>query len=112
MENDALREQISTLEANIEELADALAKCRKFVLVSKAAIAIGGVLIIVGLFGTFRVDPAVMIGALAAVIGGTVLLGSNSSTSQQTAEALRAAEAQRAELIGRIDLQVVAGRES
>jgi hypothetical protein len=112
MNEDAARERISALEIHIEELADALAKCRKFVLVSKAAIGVGGVLLLVGLLGTFRVDPAVMIGGLAAVIGGTVLLGSNSSTSQQTSEALRAAEAERAELIGRIDLQVVAGHDS
>ena len=76
-------------------------------LFSKAAIAIGGLLIVAMMFGGIRFDPAAMVGALTAVIGGTVLLGSNSSTSQQTMAALKAAEEERAELIDRIDLQVV-----
>ena len=52
-----------------------------------------------------------MIGALTAVIGGTVLLGSNWSTSQQATTTLKAAEAQRAELISKIDLRVVENRD-
>ena len=39
--------------------------------------------------------------------GGVVLFGSNNSTSEQTTAALRAAEAERAELIGQMDLRVV-----
>ena len=89
------------------ELAEAIERCRKLMLFSKAAIAIGGPLIVAMAFGAIRFDPTVMIGAITAVIGGTVLLGSNSSTSQVTTAALKAAEEQRAELIGRIDLQVV-----
>ena len=48
---------------------------------------------------------------MTAVIGGIVLLGSNRSTLEQSATALKAAEAQRAELIGRIDLRVVGDDE-
>jgi hypothetical protein len=44
-----------------------------------------------------------MIGALAAIIGGVVIFGSNSSTSKQTTAAIKAAEIRRAELIDRID---------
>jgi hypothetical protein len=51
----------------------------------------------------------IMIGAFTAVIGGIVLLGSNWSTSQQAMATVKAAEAQRAELIGKIDLRVVEG---
>jgi hypothetical protein len=104
-----LREQISRLEDRIEDLAEAIERCRKLMLFSKAAIAVGGLLIVAIVFGAIRFDPTVMIGAITAVIGGTVLLGSNSSTSQLTVAALKAAEQQRAELIGRIDLQVVGG---
>jgi hypothetical protein len=107
MDEGNLREQISRLEDRIEALADVIERCRKLMLFSKAAIAVGGLLIVAIMFGAIRFDPAAMIGAMAAVIGGTVLLGSNSSTSQQTLAALKAAEEQRAELIGRIDLQVV-----
>jgi|SRR5882724_2613931 len=107
MDDGNLREQISRLEERIEELADAVERCRKLMLFSKAVIAVGGLLIVAIMFGAIRFDPAAMIGALTAVIGGTVLLGSNSSTSHETMAALKAAEEQRAELIGRIDLRVV-----
>jgi hypothetical protein len=107
MNDGNLREQISHLEDRIEELADIIERCRKLMLFSKVAIAGGGLLIVAMMFGGIRFDPAAMIGAITAVIGGTVLLGTNSSTSQQTMAAMKAAEEQRAELIDRIDLQVV-----
>ncbi len=102
-----LRGQISRLEERIEQLADVIERCRKLMLFSKAAIAIGGLLIVAMMFGGIRFDAAAMIGAMTAVIGGTVLLGTNSSTSEQTAALLKAAEEERAELIDKIDLQVV-----
>jgi hypothetical protein len=49
----------------------------------------------------------VMIVAIAAMLGGVVLLGSNRTTSDQAAAALEAAELRRAELIGTIDLRIV-----
>lgn len=107
MNDGNLPEEISRLEERIEELAEAIERCRKLMLFAKAAIAVGGLLIVAIMFGAVRFDPVIVIGAMTAVIGGTVLLGSNSSTSQQTMATLNAAEAQRAELIGRIDLRVV-----
>jgi hypothetical protein len=107
MNDGNLPEEISRLEERIEELAEAIERCRKLMLFAKAAIAVGGLLLVAIMLGAIRFDPAAMIGAMTAVIGGTVLLGSNSSTSQQTMAALKAAEEQRAELISRIDLRVV-----
>lgn len=107
MNDGNFREQISRLEERTEQLAETIERCRKLMLFSKAAIAIGGLLIATMMFGGIRFDPAAMVGALTAVIGGTVLLGSNSSTSQQAMAALKAAEEERAGLIDRIDLQVV-----
>jgi hypothetical protein len=107
MDDGNLREHISRLEERIEQLAETIERCRKLMLFSKAAITIGGLLIVAMMFGVIRFDPSAMIGALTAVIGGTVLLGSNSSTSQQTMAAMKAAEEERAGLIDRIDLQVV-----
>jgi hypothetical protein len=102
-----LREQILHIEAHIEELADVIEGCRKIIVISKVAIAVGGTLILAITLGAVRFDPTVMIGALAAVIGGTVVFGSNTSTLKQTATAMKAAEAHRAKLISRMDLRVV-----
>ena len=105
-ENDPI-DEISRIEEQLEELAEVSERCRKIILVSKAAIAGGVVLplfVIVGLFGSNQVAA---IGAIPLVLGGIVSLGSNVSTLQQTMAAMRAAEARRSDLIGRIDLRVV-----
>jgi hypothetical protein len=100
-------EEISRIEAEIEGLAAVAERCRKIILVSKAAIA-GGVilllLIILGLFGSTEITA---LGSIAAVLGGIVSLGSNISTLQQTMAAMSAAEAYRSELISRIDFRVI-----
>ena len=106
-----LREQILGLEAQIEELAETIESCRKIIQISKAFIVVGGLLIAAITIGLIRFDPMLMIGALTAVVGGIVALGSNWSTSQQAVSTLKAAEAQRAELISKIDLRVVESRD-
>jgi hypothetical protein len=45
----------------------------------------------------------VMIAGLAALLGGIVVFGSNTSTANQLSESMRNAEAQRAALIARLD---------
>jgi hypothetical protein len=107
-----LREQILRFEEEIEQLAETLERCRKLLLMSKAAISVGAILIIAMMLGAIRSDAIGMVGALAAVVGGTVVYGSNASTAKQTADAMKAAEARRAELIGSIDLRVVGESES
>jgi hypothetical protein len=102
-----LHDQIARIEADIDELAKTLDGCRKTILFSKVAIAAGGIWILAYLLGVIRFDPAVMIGAIAAIIGGVVVFGSNSSTSKQTTAAMKAAETRRAELIDMIDLRTV-----
>ncbi|MFZ0351921.1 MAG: hypothetical protein WCB77_14960 [Pseudolabrys sp.] len=101
-----LRDQIARLESDIEHLAEGLERCRKAMLFSKVAIGAGGVCILAYFLG-IRLDPTIVVGALAAIIGGVVVLGSNSSTSKQTMAAMKAGEAQRAELIGMINLRTV-----
>ena len=101
------RDQIQRLENQIEELADAIERCRKIILISKVAIAAGGLLIMAIVIGAIRFDPTAMVGAIAAALGGTVLLGSNSRTADEMTAQLRAAEVHRAELISEIDLLVV-----
>ena len=102
-----LYEQILHIEANIEELTDVIERCRKIILISKAATAAGGTLILAIIIGAVGFDPTVMTGAIAAVIGGTVIFGSNRSTLKQIRTDVKAAEAHRAELISRMPLRVV-----
>jgi hypothetical protein len=106
-----LHEQISHIEAHIEELTDIIERCRKIILISKVAIAAGAILILAIIIGAVGFDPKVLIGAIAAVIGGTVVFGSNTSTLNQTMTGMKAAEARRTELISRMDLKVVGDGE-
>jgi hypothetical protein len=107
LDDGALADAIARLEAEIEEHAAAIEKCRKIDVVAKAAIVVGGATIIMILSGLVGFHPTAMIGAFAAVIGGAVVYGSNTSTWQQTAGAMKVAEALRADLIARIDPRVV-----
>ena len=63
------------------------------------------------IIGAVGFDPTVLIGAIAAVIGGMVVFGSNTSTLKQTMTYMKAAEAHRTELIGSMDLRVVGDGE-
>jgi hypothetical protein len=105
-ENDP-SEEIATIEARLEHLAEVSERCRKIILFSKAAIAGGVVVLIVTMLGLLGSGQIVAIGSMAAVLGGIVSLGSNVSTLQQTTAAISAAEQLRSELINRIDLRVV-----
>jgi hypothetical protein len=102
-----LHDEILRLEAQIEQLTEAIERCRKAIVVSKGAIAAGGIWLLVFAFGAIGFDPMAMIAAISAVIGGTVVFGSNRSTSKQAAVDIKAAEALRAELISKINLRVV-----
>ncbi len=79
-DEDSPTDEISRIEARIEELAE------------------------VAEVGSNQVTA---IGSIAVVLGGTVSLGSNVSTLRQTMAAITAAEVLRSELISRIDLRVV-----
>src|SRR6516225_2535124 len=98
--DDEPREQISELEMQIEELTDALERCRKTALASKAAMGLGGILMAATTLGVVTFDPMMMVAGFAALLGGIVVFGSNTSTANQLSEAMRSAEAQRAALIG------------
>jgi hypothetical protein len=110
-DEDSPIDEISRIEAQLEELTEVSERCRKIILVSKAAIAGGGALLLLMLLGLFGSNQVAAIGSIAVVLGGIVSLGSNVSTLQQTMAAMSAAEALRSDLIGRIDLRVVGERK-
>ena len=107
MAEDDPSDEISLIEERLEELAEVSERCRKIILVSKAAIAGGVALLLVTMLGLFGSNQAVALGSIAAVLGGIVSLGSNVSTLRQTTDAISAAETLRSDLIERIDLRVV-----
>ena len=100
-------DEIAEIEARIEELAEIAERCRRIVLASKAAIAVGVALLPIMMFGLFGSSQVATLGSIALVLGGIVSLGSNVSTLRQTESAISAAEVRRSDLIGRIDLRVV-----
>jgi uncharacterized membrane protein len=107
MDEDNPADEISRIEARLEQLAEVAGRCRKIILVSKAAIAGGVGLLLVMMLGLFASSEVAAIGSIAAVLGGIVSVGSNVSTLEQTMAAMRAAEARRSDLIGGIDLRLV-----
>ena len=107
MDEDDSIDEISQIEARIEELAEVSERCRKIILVSKVAIAGGFVLLLVVMLGLFGSNQVAALGSIAAVLGGIVSLGSNVSTLRQTEAAMSAAEVLRSDLISRIDPRLV-----
>lgn len=107
MTEDDPANEISEIEAQIEELSEVAERCRKIILASKAAIVGGIALLLIAMIGLLGAGESAALGSIALMLGGIVWLGSNSSTLRQTEAAISAAEARRSELIGRIDLRVV-----
>jgi hypothetical protein len=101
------RHEIASLELRLDEIADALARCRKVKLASQIAMAGGGSWLLAAIIGFIGFDPAAMLTAIAGVIGGTVMYGSNTTTAQELEAEMNDAEAKRAALIGALDLRVV-----
>ena len=100
-------DEISQIEAKLEELAEAAERCRKIIWVSKAAIVGGVVLLLLTILGLLGTNQVTAIGSIAVVLGGIVSLGSNVSTLRQTMDAISEAELLRSDLIGRIDLRLI-----
>ncbi len=112
MDDDHLHDEISRLEARIEQLADKIEHCRKIMLAARGAIAVAGVLGVAMMAGVIRFDALPLLTCLSLLLGGVVTLGSNSSTLDEAAVALKDAEARRAGLIGQIDLRLVGGSQA
>jgi hypothetical protein len=109
MNGDGAQQDIARIEAHIEALAEAIERCRKLSFAAKIAIGAGAAWLMLVLLGVVAFVPYAVIAAMAAVIGGIVLLGSNATTWAQTESALQRSEAMRADLISRIDMRVIEG---
>jgi hypothetical protein len=108
----ATRAEIARLEAEIETLAARIENCRKVSLAARIAVGSGIAIFLAGLIGAIYFDIMVVLISITAVIGGFVLLGSNRTTADETAEAMAKAEAARAALIGSIRLRIVGGNDT
>ena len=102
MDEDDSIDEISQIEARIEELAEVSERCRKIILASKAAIGGGAILLLVAILGLFGFSQVAALGSIAAMLGGIVSLGSNVSTLRQTEAAMSDAEVLRSNLINQI----------
>jgi hypothetical protein len=102
--------EIARLEARIEALALRLEGCRKYAAAALTAMGLGAVLLAAALTHVIRLDAVTVMAAGAALLGGIVLSGSNRSTTRELEAELAEAEAERAALIGSIDLRVVSER--
>jgi hypothetical protein len=100
-------DQVVRLEALMEELTAKIESCRKFILASRIATWGGGVALFAMLFGLMRFDLGIMAAAVAALLGGIVVWGSNSSTAKEATNELAQAEADRAALITIINPRAV-----
>lgn len=104
---DLARHEMIRLEGAIEKLNDQLAWCAKISIAARIAVGAGALWFVLALIGLLPFGATAFAGTVAAMLGGVVLLGSNATTWDQTAETLRETEAARAALIGQISLRVV-----
>ena len=104
-------EQISQLEAKIDELAEAAERCRKVIVVARIAVFAGAICLSAIMLGLLAFDQIAVVCSITAVIGGIVAVGSHRTTLQQTMAAISKVEARRSELIDMIELKPVAGRD-
>jgi hypothetical protein len=111
MNDGHLHDDIVRLESQIDELADKIESCRKFILAGRIAVVGGGVVLIPTLLGAIQFNSSVVAAAVAAMLGGIVAAGSNRSTAKEALRELTVLEAKRATLIGQLDLRIVPDRD-
>ena len=102
-----LRDDIASLEERIDALRQTRERCRKISLVARIALSVSALWLILTLAALMPFSPTPFFAALAAMIGGVVLIGSNKTTWEQTEEELRKTEAMRDQFIGRLEMRTV-----
>jgi predicted benzoate:H+ symporter BenE len=102
-----LHQQIADLEAEIDTLSDAAERCRKSMVVAKAAVVAGILLFGASLLGLIRSDAIVLVVGIAVTIAGIGFFGSSRGSLDQLLEKIRVREARRTEMINGMDLRRV-----
>ena len=102
---DNSRKEIEDLEAEIEALAEAAARCRKVLVGARALIFGGCALFVVLLVGLVRFDALALVLGLAAVPAGIALYGSNRRTLDDLEADIAKRTLKRREIIDGLDLR-------
>ena len=88
-------EQIERLEAQIDELREAIRRSRRLVVAGRACASAGAALLICLVLGLVTVTPVQMIVGIAVGLGGLVLMGSSVSSTRQLELSLKQTEDER-----------------
>ncbi|RDV03482.1 hypothetical protein [Undibacter mobilis] len=107
MNDELASSEIARLEERIDELRQAIDRCDKLAWAAKVAIAGGALWFVLALVNVLIFSATGFTGALAALLGGFVLLGSNQTTRNETEAALHAADERRRALIDTMQLRLV-----
>ncbi len=102
-----LHQQIADLEAEIDALSDAAERCRKSMIVAKAAVVAGILLFGASLLGLIRSDAIILVVGIAVTIAGIGFFGSSRGSLDQLLQKIRVREARRTEMIDGMDLRTV-----
>ena len=98
-------DEIADLESQIEGLYEAAERCARMMLAAKAATGAGVVLLALTTIGLIRFTPLMFVIAITVVLGGIALFGSTRSSRDQIIATIRMREAERGEIINRLELR-------
>jgi hypothetical protein len=88
-------EQIERLEAQIDELREAIRRSRRLVIAGRACAFAGPALLICLVLGLAAVTPVLMLVGIALGLGGLVLMGSSVGSTKQLELSLKRTEDER-----------------
>jgi hypothetical protein len=88
-------EQIERLEAEIDELREAIRRSRRLVAAGRAGAFAGAALLICLMLGLATITPVRLIVGIAAALGGLVLMGSSVGSTKQLELSLKQREDER-----------------
>ena len=90
------------LDAEIADLLDARAGCRRAIVASRVALIGGAAVLVLSVWLRALSAPTMLIAALTAMLGGTVWAGASKSSGEEIDARLADAEARKGALIDRV----------